>query len=88
MCVRERVKKTACVPHFAHLEQRQAVGLSSPPEGCLPLCWGHGRRVEGGTPAVWVPAPGATSLGLQREGKVEQRRGVWGQGKQRNTQQG
>lgn len=58
-----------CVCRLAHLEQRQGFWLSSPPEGRLLRCWGHGRWVAGRTPEVWGPAPGATSLGLQKRKK-------------------
>lgn len=34
--------------------------------------------MEGSTRAVWVPAPGATSLGLQREEEVEKKGGNLG----------
>ena len=59
-----------CVCVWSYLKQRcGGYGLNFPLEGCLPLCWGHGRWVEGSVRVVWIPAPGATSLGLYSKKK-------------------
>lgn len=65
----------ACV--CPHLKQRWGgYGLDFPPEGCLPLRWGHGRWVEGSMRVVWIPPPGAASLGLYGERALQDKKEI------------